>query len=123
MCKDGESAGEKIDKRKTMPHLFTSVTARQAQEASVKARNLRKKVRADMLNKVVQSYDFGEEMIKALKKCDNEKLDLITKALRIIGLTHDQSEEVVNKLQIDAKTDNKVDTTVKFVLGERPTKQ
>ena len=96
------------------------MTAKQAQEASVKARNLRKQVRAEMLNKVVQNYDFGDEMLKALKKGDMGKVNLIREAMALIGLKYEQSDEFVNRMQIDATTDNKVDTTVKFVLGERP---
>lgn len=122
MCKDSESTGGKVDKRKTLPQLFTPMTARQAQEASVKARNLRKQVRAEMLNKVVTNYDFGDEMLKALKKGDMDKVSLLKEAMALIGLKYEQSEEFVNRMQIDATTDNKVDTTVKFVLGERPTK-
>ena len=37
-----------------------------------------------------------------------------------MGITYNQSEDAVNKLQIDATTDNKVDNTVHFVLGEKP---
>lgn len=75
-----------------------------------------------MLNTVVQNYNFGDELMKALKKGDTKKVELLQTAMRLIGLHYDQSEDAVNKLQIDATTDNKVDTTVKFVLGERPTK-
>ena len=97
---------------------FTPMTAKQAQIASAKARNIRKQVRAEMLNTVVQNYNFGEELMKALKNGDTKKVELLQTAMRLIGLQYDQSEEVVNKLQIDAKTDNKVDMTskVQFVL-------
>ena len=116
---NGEATGE-IKKKNTRPQAFTPMNARQAQEASVRARNLRKQVRAEMLNTVVQNYNFGDELMKALKKGDTKKVELLQTAMRLIGLHYDQSEDAVNKLQIDATTDNKVDTTVKFVLGERP---
>lgn len=118
---NGEATGE-VKKKNTRPQAFTPMNARQAQEASVRARNLRKQVRAEMLNTVVQNYNFGDELMKALKKGDTKKVELLQTAMRLIGLHYDQSEDAVNKLQIDATTDNKVDTTVKFVLGERPTK-
>lgn len=118
---NGEATGE-VKKKNTRPQAFTPMNARQAQEASVRARNLRKQVRAEMLNTVVQNYNFGDELMKALKKCDTKKVELLQTAMRLIGLHYDQSEDAVNKLQIDATTDNKVDTTVKFVLGERPAK-
>lgn len=93
---------------------FTAMTAKQAQEASVRARNLRKQVRADMLNKVVTSYDFGEELSKALKKGDMDKVELLREAMKLIGLTHDQSEEAVHK--IDLKSDSKVDSKVQITV-------
>ena len=116
---NGEATGE-VKKKNTRPQAFTPMNARQAQEASVRARNLRKQVRAEMLNTVVQNYNFGDELMKALKKGDTKKVELLQTAMRLIGLHYDQSEDAVNKLHIDATTDNKVDTTVKFVLGERP---
>lgn len=123
MANNSVSDGVEKPKKRPVPKgltPFTPMTAKQAQEASVKARNLRKQVRAEMLNKVVQNYDFGDEMLKALKKGDMDKVNLIREAMSLIGLKYEQSEEFVNRMQIDAKTDNKVDTTVKFVLGERP---
>lgn len=113
----GESNGEKIDKRKSLPQLFTPMTAKQAQEASIRARNLRKQVRAEMLNTVIKNYNFGEELTKALKKGDLDKVTLLKEAMRLIGLQHDQSEEAVQK--IDIKSDNKVTSNsplqIKFV--------
>lgn len=93
---------------------FTPMTAKQAQEASVRARNLRKQVRADMLNKVVTSYDFGTELSKALKKGDMDKVELLREAMKLIGLTHDQSEDAVTKL--DIKSDNKVDSKLEVSI-------
>lgn len=117
MAAAGESNGEKIDKRKSLPQLFTPMTAKQAQEASIRARNLRKQVRAEMLNTVIKNYNFGEELTKALKKGDLDKVTLLKEAMRLIGLQHDQSEEAVQK--IDIKSDNKVTSNsplqIKFV--------
>ena len=114
MCKDGDSVADGVQKPKKNPvpkglTPFTVMNAKQAQEASVRARNLRKQVRADMLNKVVSNYDFGEELTKALKKGDLDKVTLLKEAMRLIGLQHDQSEEAVQK--IDIKSDNKVATS------------
>ena len=95
---------------------FTPMTARQAQEASVKARNIRKQVRADILNKLVSNLDFGNEMLKAVKSGDAKRVELLEKALSIVGLRYADSEDAVNKLHIDATTDNKVAGQVEFVL-------
>ena len=73
-----------------------------------------------MLNTVVQNYNFGEELMKALKKGDTKKVELLQTAMRLIGLHYDQSEDAVNKLHIDATTDNKTAVTgkIEFVLPE-----
>lgn len=74
---------------------FTPMTAKQAQEASVRARNLRKQVRSQMLERLVNDLDFAEEMEKAIKTGDLDKMNLLQTALKIIGLHHDQSEDAV----------------------------
>lgn len=117
---NSEATGE-VKKKNTRPQAFTPMNARQAQEASVRARNLRKQVRAQMLTTLVNNMDFANEMLKAVKQCDVKKIEVIQTALRIVGLTHDQSEEVVNKIQLDANVDAKTETTiktVKFVLDK-----
>jgi len=118
MCKDEGSVADGVQKTKKNPvpkglTPFTVMNAKQAQEASVRARNLRKQVRAEMLNKVVSNYDFGEEMVKALKKGDLDKVTLLKEAMRLIGLQHDQSEEAAAQ-KIDLKSDNKVDGKVEI---------
>ena len=99
---------------------FTPMNAKQASEAANRAKLIRKQVRAEILSKLVENLDFGNEMLKAVKSGDVKRIDLIEKAMSIVGITYNQSEDAVNKLQIDATTDNKVDNTVHFVLGEKP---
>ena len=74
---------------------FTPMTAKQAQEASVRARNLRKQVRSQMLEKLVNDLDFADELEKAIKSGDLDRINLLQTALKIIGLHHDQSEDAV----------------------------
>ena len=119
MCKDVDGVADGVQKPKKNPvpkglTPFTVMNAKQAQEASVRARNLRKQVRAEMLNKVVQNYDFGEELTKALKKGDLDKVTLLKEAMRLIGLQHDQSEEAVQKMEVktDAKVDSKLEVSI-----------
>ena len=123
MCKEketnSESNGEKKP-RKPLPQAFTPMTAKQAQEASVRARNLRKQMRAQILQAAV---DEGIDKLfrKALKSADLDQMALIEKALKLTGLDFGSSEEAVNKLQVDAKTDNKTELSgqIEFVI---PTK-
>lgn len=74
---------------------FTPMTAKQAQEASVRARNLRKQVRSQMLERLVNDLDFADELEKAIKSGDLDRINLLQTALKIIGLHHDQSEDAV----------------------------
>ena len=99
---------------------FTRLNAKQAQEASVRARNLRKQVRAQILETLVDNMNFGEEMLKAIKKGDTDKAELIIKALTLVGLTHNQSEDAVQKVSVDSKSDAKVTQTVRFTIAPRP---
>ena len=117
MCDNSEKTSVKTPgqiKREQNLVKFTPMTSKQAQEAAVKARNIRKQVRAEMLNKVVSNYDFGDEMVKALKKGDLDKVTLLKEAMRLIGLQHDQSEEAVQK--IDLKSDSKVDAKLSVAV-------
>lgn len=117
MCENSEKTSVKTPgqiKREQNLVKFTPMTSKQAQEAAVKARNIRKQVRAEMLNKVVSNYDFGDEMVKALKKGDLDKVTLLREAMRLIGLQHDQSEEAVQK--IDLKSDSKVDAKLSVAV-------
>lgn len=123
MCKDKSGARNgvhKCQKGHKVPEgiPFTTMTAKQAQEASVRARNLRKQVRAQMLDTLVNGMDFGTEMLKAVKSGDSDKIEIIETALRIVGLTHNQSEEAVQKIAVDAKTENKTELVgqVDFVV-------
>ena len=119
MCKDENGAQNSAKKPKKVPGIpFTAMNAKQAQEASVRARNLRKQVRAQMLDTLVNGMDFGSEMLKAVKSGDSDKIEIIETALRIVGLTHNQSEEAVQ--QLDIKTNNTTDIKgkIEFTLPQ-----
>lgn len=123
MCKEKETNSDANGgKKKRIPNanVFTPLNAKQAQEASVRARNLRKQMRAQILQAAV---DEGIDKLfrKALKSSDLDQMALIEKALKLTGLDFGSSEEAVNKLQVDAKTDNKTELSgqIEFVI---PTK-
>lgn len=123
MCKEKDTSGdENGGKKKRIPNanVFTPLNAKQAQEASVRARNLRKQMRAQILQAAV---DEGIDKLfrKALKSADLDQMALIEKALKLTGLDFGSSEEAVSKLQVDATTDNKTELSgqIEFVI---PTK-
>lgn len=84
---------------------FNSVTAKQAQEASVKARNLRKAMRAQLLEAAVNE-GIDKLFQQAIKKKDKDLLEIVEKSLKLTGLDFASSEDAVQKL--DVKSDNKV---------------
>lgn len=96
---------------------FTSVTAKQAAEASVRSRQLRAKVRAEMLETLVKNMDFGQEMLKAIKSTDIDKIDVITRALKIVGLDYASSDDAARSgISVKASTgessENKADQSL-----------
>lgn len=93
---------------------FNSVTAKQAQEASVKARNLRKEMRAKILQAAV---DEGIDKLfqQAIKKKDMDLLELVEKGLKLTGLDFASSEDAVQK--VDVKSDNKVDSKLEVTIS------
>lgn len=101
---------------------FTPLTAKQAQKAAARARTIRKQVRAQMLDTLVENMDFGDEMLKAIRSGDAVRIDIIAKALTVVGLTHNQSEDAVQNVKVDSKSDSKVTQTVRFCLAPRPEK-
>ena len=119
----GNGATEEPRKRSNPEGVpFNTLTAKQAQKASVRARNMRTQVRAKMLEHLVTNYDFPEEMLKALRNGNLDQVELITKAMRLIGITHDQSEDAVQKVSVDSKSESNVTQTVRFTLAPRPEK-
>lgn len=123
MCKEKDNNGdENGGKKKRVPNaqVFTPMNAREAQQASVRARNLRKQMRAQILQAAV---DEGIDKLfrRALKSADLDQMALIEKALKLTGLDFGSSEESVSKLQVDATTDNKTELSgqIEFVI---PTK-
>lgn len=119
-----DSAEKTPRKRKTPEGVpFTPMTAKQAQQASVRARNLRKQIRAQILDAAVRE-GIDKIFIKALKSSDIDKMAIVEKAMKLIGLDYAGTEGIL--AQVEAKTakpdgDEPVNTTIKFVLAKRPT--
>lgn len=122
MCKDKDKDNGAQDgaqkSKKVIGIPFTPMNAKQAQEASIRARNLRKQMRAQLLDAAIKE-GIDKLFIKAMKSGDSDTMACIEKAIKIVGLSHDQSEDAVQKL--DIKTDNKTEMSgsIEFVL---PTK-
>ena len=87
---------------------FTPLTAKQAQEASARARSLRKQFRAKLLETAINE-GLDKYFAKALKNMDADAIDVVAKAAKLVGLDFASSEESVQKMEV--KSDSKLTTS------------
>lgn len=103
--------------RKSPGRPFTKENAKQMQLSAAKAKRMRKEARAKMLQAMCTKLDLGEQLVDAINKNDLTKMNIVEKALVIVGLTHNQSSEAVaQKLNVEAKTDSKVSGNVNITV-------
>lgn len=96
---------------------FDQCNASDFAKMSAEAKKRRAYERRKMLETVSTKCDLGAELLKAIQTGDEEKINVIEKAYKILGVTHDQSEEaVVQKMQIKADTNvnQKRDIVINF---------
>lgn len=108
-------------KRKSPGRPFTKENAKAMQLSAAKAKKMRKEARAQMLQAMCTSLDLGKELVDAIKKNDLTKITIVDKALHIVGLRHDQSEDAIaQKISLNAKTDANVksDNKIEIVVKE-----
>ena len=104
-------------KRKSNGRPFTKENAKAMQLSAARAKAMRKEARAKMLAAMCTSLDLGKELVDAIKKNDLTKITIVDKALHIVGLQHDQSEQAIaQKISLDARTDNKVSGNVNITV-------
>lgn len=117
MCKDDENgAANGAPKRKNPEGVpFTSLTAREAQKASIRARNMRTQMRTQILQAAI---DEGIDKLfrKALKGNDTDKMAIIEKALKLTGLDFASSEDAVQKVEAKTENETKLSGSIEFVL-------
>ena len=99
---------------------FTSETGRVAAISSTAAR----KSRMEWRNRAYVAakdklYDYW---VIAINTQDEELLDFVIKAARFVGLEFVQSPEFVQKYEVTAETEAKVDGKIEFVLPSAVTK-
>ena len=110
-------SANKSQRKKPRGRPFTHENAKEMQISAAKAKKIRKEARNRMLATLTTELDLGDELVKAWKHCDDKQMALIEKALRIVGLHHDQSPDAVaQKIALDAKTDNKVSSNVNITV-------
>lgn len=95
-----EVSADETPKKRGKP--FDSETAKKAAISAARAKKLRKKIRAEMLAELTSAINIGGEMVKAFKSRDSKYIELIDKAVRIIGLHFDQSEDAAQNVNVKA---------------------
>ena len=90
---------------------FDSVTAKQAQLVSARARSLRTQMRAKLLDTAINE-GLDKYFAKAIKNMDADAIAVVEKAAKLVGLDFASSEEAVQKM--DIKSDSKVDSKVQI---------
>ena len=93
---------------------FDSVSAKQAQLVSARARSLRKQMRAKLLETAINE-GIDKYFAKALKNMDTDAIEVVAKAAKLVGLDFGSSEEAVQKMEVkaDANVDSKLEIIVK----------
>lgn len=99
---------------------FTKETAKKAQLSAAKVRKMRTKVRGEMVARLAQSdgFSFAEEFFKAIKSKDEDYLNLLEKASRMVGFNFDQSEDASHNLNVKSDAKVKSNNVVKFVMDD-----
>jgi hypothetical protein len=106
-------------KKKVVGRPITKETAKQYQLSAAAAKKRRKEERAKMLNVLTTQLDLGDELVKAFRSGDERRINIIDKALKIVGLRFEDSDpEAVQNVNVNAKTENKTSMkgTIEFVL-------
>ena len=106
-------------KKRVVGRPITKETAKQYQLSAAAAKKRRKEERAKMLNALTTQLDLGDELVKAFRSGDERRINIIDKALKIVGLRFEDSDpEAVQNVNVNAKTENRTSMrgTIEFVL-------
>lgn len=105
---------EEKPKRPPRKGSFTKENAAMmARRAQVSRRN-RKQYRDAMFRTLVEKLDLGEELVKAIQRGDETLVTVLEKAVKMVGLHFDQSDEY--KQNISVKADNNVKGTLEVTV-------
>ena len=115
---DPASAPEPAPK-KVIGRPITKETAKQYQLSAAAAKKRRKEARQKMLAALTDDLDLRQELLKALKQKDEQYLNMIEKATKLVGLQWEQSDEG-REQRFNVKSDAtvKTDGAIKFVIED-----
>lgn len=104
--------------KKVIGRPITKENCRQYQLSAARAKKLRREARAKLLHGLVaEDVDMVAELKKAIRDNDETKISILEKAIKLVGLSFDQSDEGrIQNLHLDAKTDSKVSGNVNITV-------
>mgnify|MGYP003419680798 CR=1 FL=1 len=78
-------------------------------------RRLRKEARDKMFLTLVNKLDLGEELIKAIQRGDETLITVLDKAVKMVGLHYDQSEDSSQNINVKSESSvkGKLEVSVK----------
>lgn len=95
-------------KKKVRGRPFTKENAAEMGARGRNTRRLRKEARDKMFLTLVNKLDLGEELIKAIQRGDETLITVLDKAVKMVGLHYDQSEESTQNIKVESKSDVKM---------------
>lgn len=105
-------------KKKVRGRPFTKANAAEMGARGRNTRRLRKEARDKMFLTLVNKLDLGEELIKAIQRGDETLITVLDKAVKMVGLHYDQSEDAATNIKAEVKSDVKMKTdgSLKFII-------
>lgn len=105
---DLEQKDEQPKKKRVFGRPFTKENAAEMGARGRNTRKLRKEARDKMFLTLVQKLDLGEELIKAIQRGDETLISVLDKAVKMVGLHYDQSEDAATNIKAEVKSDVKM---------------
>lgn len=105
---DLEQKEEQPKKKRVFGRPFTKENAAEMGARGRNTRKLRKEARDKMFLTLVQKLDLGEELIKAIQRGDETLISVLDKAVKMVGLHYDQSEDAATNIKAEVKSDVKM---------------
>lgn len=116
---DAEAPESAPKPKKLNGRPFTKENAKEMALSAAKAKRMRKEARMQMLADMCTKLNLGEELVKAVRNNDDVKIGIVEKALKIVGLTHDQAPEALaQRFEIKADANMKHEGQVKLVIED-----
>lgn len=103
-----EHQEEQPKKKRVFGRPFTKENAAEMGARGRNTRKLRKEARDKMFLTLVQKLDLGEELIKAIQRGDETLISVLDKAVKMVGLHYDQSEDAATNIKAEVKSDVKM---------------